>query len=140
MRKISVSSTLVVRFDGQFWVEIVERVEDGQLSACRVVFGAEPSCGEILDFVLHKWTQLTFSEPVPHRTRALAENPKRRQREVARELKRRGPSAKAQLALAEQREAQTRESASRKREEQKEKRILRFMQKRDKAKRKRRGH
>lgn len=44
MRKISVSSTLVVRFDGQLWVGIVERVEDGQLSACRVVFGAEPSC------------------------------------------------------------------------------------------------
>lgn len=140
MRKISVSSTLVVRFDGQFWVGIVERVEDGQLSACRVVFGAEPSCEEILDFVLHKWTQLTFSEPVSHRTRALAENPKRRQREVARELRRRGPSTKAQLALAEQREAQTREIASRKREEQNEKRVLRFMQKRDKAKRKRRGH
>lgn len=90
--------------------------------------------------MLHKWAPLTFSEPVPHRTRALAENPKRRQREVARELKRRGPSTKAQLALAEQREAQARESASRKREEQNEKRILRFMQKRDKAKRKRRGH
>ena len=140
MRKISVSSTLVVRFDGQFWVGIVERVEDGQLSACRVVFGTEPSCEEILDFVLHTWTQLTFSEPVSHRTRALAENPKRRQREVARVLRRRGPSTKAQLALAEQREAQARESASRKREGQKEKRILRFMQKRDKAKRKRRGH
>ena len=38
MRKTAVSSTLVVCFDGQFWVGIVERVEDGALNSCRVVF------------------------------------------------------------------------------------------------------
>ena len=31
MRKTAVSSTLVVCFDGQFWVGFVERVEDGAL-------------------------------------------------------------------------------------------------------------
>ena len=64
MRKTAVSSTLVVRFDGQFWVGIVERVEDGALSSCRVVFGAEPSSEEVLDFVLREWVRLPLGPAV----------------------------------------------------------------------------
>lgn len=52
MRKTRVSSTLTVYFDGQFWVGMAELVEKGQLRACRIVFGAEPSNEEVLDFVL----------------------------------------------------------------------------------------
>lgn len=43
MREIGVSSTLTVYHDGQFWVGVFERVEEGRLSARRVVFGTEPS-------------------------------------------------------------------------------------------------
>ena len=78
MRKTSVSSTLVVRFDGQFWVGIVERVEDGALSSCRVVFGAEPSNEEVLDFVLREWARLPLGPAVACEERAMARNPKRR--------------------------------------------------------------
>lgn len=140
MRKTTVSSTLVVCFDGQFWVGYVERVEDGLLSSCRVVFGAEPSNEEVLEFVLREWTRLPLGPTVACEERAMARNPKRRQRQAARELKRRGPSTKAQLALAEQREALTREAATRNKELWEEERRLRFEQKQKKAKEKKRGH
>ena len=136
MRKTAVSSTLVVCFDGQFWVGIVERVEDGTLSSCRVVFGAEPSNEEVLDFVLREWARLPLGPAVAREGRAMARNPKRRQRQAARELKKRGPSTKAQVALAEQREALAQESAVRDKERREEERRRRFEQRREKAKRK----
>lgn len=140
MRKTTVSSTLTVCFDGQFWVGIVERVEDGALSSCRVVFGAEPSNEEVLDFVLRDWARLPFGPSVACEERAMARNPKRRQRQAARELKQRGPSTKAQVALAEQREALAQESAVRNKECREEERRQRFEQRREKSKRKHRGH
>lgn len=69
----------------------------------------------------------------------MARNPKRRQRQAARELKKRGPSTKAQIALAEQREALAQESAARDKERKEEERRQRFEQRQEKAKRKRRG-
>lgn len=139
MRKTTVSSTLTVCFDGQFWVGIVERVEDGALSSCRVVFGAEPSNEEVLDFVLREWARPPLGPAVACEERAMARNPKRRQRQAARELKKRGPSTKAQIALAEQREALAQESAARDKERKEEERRQRFEQRQEKAKRKRRG-
>ena len=139
MRKTTVSSTLVVCFDGQFWVGIVERVEDGALSSCRVVFGAEPSNEEVLDFVLRNWAGLSLGPTVACEERAMARNPKRRARQAARELKQRGPSTRAQIALAEQREALAQESAARNKEHREEEKRQRFEQRRERAKRKRRG-
>ena len=49
--QISVSSTLTVYHDGQFWVGLAEHVEDGRYGVARIVFGAEPSDEEILRFV-----------------------------------------------------------------------------------------
>ncbi len=106
MQEIRVSSTLTVYYDGQFWVGTFERVERGMLSACRIVFGAEPSNEEVLQLICEKWNDLRFTEPIAHEEPPkVASNPKRRQREAARTLGQRGPSTKAQLALAEEREA-----------------------------------
>lgn len=140
MRKTTVSSTLVVCFDGQFWVGYVEHVEDGLLSSCRIIFGAEPSNEKILEFVLREWTRLPLNPTVTCEVKGMACNPKRRQRQVAKELKRRGPSTKAQIALAEQREAQARENIAHEKQRREEKRRLHFEQKQQKAKKKRRGH
>lgn len=41
MRRKGPSTTFTVYFDGQFWVGIVERIDEGGLSAARVVLGAE---------------------------------------------------------------------------------------------------
>lgn len=71
--QISVSSTLTLFHDGQFWVGVVERVEDGKLSAAHIVFDAEPSDEEVLQFVVRKWKSLRFhgnAETKAHRTQA----------------------------------------------------------------------
>ena len=143
MRKTRVSSTLTVYFDGQFWVGMAELVEEGQLRACRIVFGAEPSNEEIFDFVLTRWVGLDFSAPIAQENRrgpADAGNPKRRKRQVAKVLHQRSGATKAQQALSEQREAEAelrKERASERRALKAQKRVE---QKTEKHKQKRRGH
>ena len=70
--QISVSSTLTVYHDGQFWVGLAERVEDGKYGVARLVFGAEPSNEEILQFVVGKWEKLAFFGDKPAKTGKLA--------------------------------------------------------------------
>lgn len=140
MRKIRVSSTLTVYHDGQFWVGMFERVEEGRLSVCRFVFGAEPSVEEIQQLICRRWTKLRFTAHIEYdEAPKVASNPKRRQREAARELERRGPSTKAQQALSEAREAiaQERKAGSRERREREQQE--RFEKKQEKRKQKRRG-
>ena len=77
--QISVSSTLTVYHDGQFWVGLAEHVEDGRYGAARIVFGAEPSDEEILRFVTSKWAELAFFGDDP----AEASKPARRRRPLS---------------------------------------------------------
>ena len=138
--QVTTSITLTVLHDGQFWIGIFEHADEGRYGACRVVFGAEPSDEEVFAFVLGEWARLPLSEPVACETHEMARNPKRRQRETAREARRAKPSTKAQLALAEQRDAMAQKSAEHRRELREEERRRRFEQRQQKAKRKRRGH
>ena len=98
--QISVSSTLTVYHDGQFWVGLAERVEGGRYGAARIVFGAEPSDEEILRFVVNKWAKLSFFGHDSSEANKPAKNPKRRSREAAKALKQPAMSTKAQQALA----------------------------------------
>ena len=98
--QISVSSTLTVYHDGQFWVGLAEHVEDGRYGAARIVFGAEPSNEEILRFVVNKWAKLSF---FGHDSTEASE--------AAKALKQPAMSAKAHQALVTQREAMKQESA-----------------------------
>ena len=76
--QISVSSTLTVYHDGQFWVGLAEHVEDGGYGAARIVFGTEPSDEEIPRFVTSEWEKLSFFGDNPVATSTPARNPKRR--------------------------------------------------------------
>ena len=140
MREIRVSSALTVYHDGQFWVGMFECAEDDKLSACRIVFGAEPSNEEIQELICKRWNQLRFTEPVRGvEAPKVAANPKRRQREAARELRRRGPSTKAQQALAEEREAMAQERKADARERREQTKQQRFELRQEKRKQKHRG-
>lgn len=136
----SVSSTLTLYHDGQFWVGVVEHVEDGTVSAARIVFGAEPSGEEVLKFVLGKWNSLRFVGGVNATPEEPPANPKRRQREASKQLAKRGTSTKAQMALAQAREEHKEETraacARRKREED----AARFSKRMAKNKEKHKGH
>ena len=137
--QISVSSTLTVFHDGQFWVGLAEHVEDGTYGAARIVFGAEPSDEEILQFVISRWAELAFFGDEPAEARKPAKNPKRRAREAARALKRPAMGTKAQQALARQREAMKRESARARSQRRADEAEARFEQRKQKRKQKHRG-
>ena len=85
--QISVSSTLTVYHDGQIWVGLAEHVEDGRYGVARLVFGAEPSNEEILQFVVGKWKRLTFFGDDPTEagkpTKTLSGAPARRQKPLS---------------------------------------------------------
>ena len=124
------------------WGTVRERmsVEGGELRACRVVFGAEPSGEEVQELVCKHWNKLRFTEPIgvdaPPKAAA---NPKRRHREAARALSQRGPSTKAQQALSEEREAAARQRKVDSRERRKQEEQRRFEQRQEKRKQKHRG-
>ncbi len=93
---------LTVYFDDPWWVGVIEDETDGALKVCRYVFGSEPGNGEILEFVqrdlLRLLEQTTFSvessaEPVRR------VNPKRANREAARQLQTQGVLSKAQETM-----------------------------------------
>ena len=138
--QISVSSTLTVYHDGQFWVGMAEHVEDGRYGVARIVFGAEPSDEEILQFVVGKWEKLSFFGDDPVETSKPAKNPKRRAREAAKVLKRPPVSTKAQQAFAAQRKAMKRESAQARSQRRADEAETRFEQRKLKRKQKHRGH
>ena len=94
------SSTLTVYFEDPFWIGVFARVSDGKLTACKITFGAEPKDAEVYRFLLDRWNTLSFSPPVRYSDKpAASKNPKRRQREVGKQLQTQGVSTKSQQAL-----------------------------------------
>ena len=138
--QISVSSTLTVYHDGQFWVGLAEHVEDGRYGVSRIIFGAEPSNEEILRFVVNKWAKLSFFGDKAMETSKPAKNPKRRAREAAKALRQPAMGTKAQRALANQRETMKRESAQARSQRRADEAEARFEQRKLKRKQKHRGH
>ena len=138
--QISASSALTVYHDGQFWVGLAERVEDGGHGVARIVFGAEPSEEEILRFVVSKWERLSFFGDEATETKKLAKNPKRRAREAAKALKQPAMSTRAQQAFANQRETMKLESAQARSQRRADEAEARFEQEKLKRKQKHRGH
>ena len=138
--QISVSSTLTVYHDGQFWVGLAEHVEGGRYGAARIVFGAEPSDEGILRFVTSKWAKLSFFGDDPAKVNEPARNPKRRAREVSKALKQPAMGTKAQQALASQRETMKRESVRARSQRRADEAEARFEQRKLRRKQKHRGH
>lgn len=138
--QISVSSTLTVYHDGQFWVGLAEHVEDGRYGVVRIVFGAEPSNEEILRFVTSKWAELAFFGDDPAEASKPARNPKRRAREASKALKQPAMGTRAQQVLASQRETMKRESARARSQRRADEAEARFEQRKLKRKQKHRGH
>ena len=138
--QISVSSTLTVYHNGQFWVGLAEHVEDERYGVARIVFGAEPSDEEILQFVVGRWEKFSFFDGEPAEASKPAKNPNRRAREAAKALKQPAMSTKAQQALTAQREAMKRESAQARSQRRTDEAEARFEQRKLKRKQKHRGH
>lgn len=93
---------LTVFFESEFWVGVVEDVNDGKLKAFRYVFGAEPHDAEALEFVHDRLPQLLRGASCDVAVKvepARRVNPKRLARQAALEIQRKGVSSAAQQAL-----------------------------------------
>lgn len=71
---------LTVFFEDPFWVGVFERIEGGQLSACKITFGAEPREQEVWQFILRHAHRLKFGPALAVLEKPMHRNPKRRQR------------------------------------------------------------
>ena len=131
---------LTVFFEEPFWVGLFERVEDGRLTACRVVFGAEPRDPEILALILKDYAHLRFSPAVAAAAKPTPANRKRAQRQIARQLRQPGAGTKAQQALKLQQAQGKQARKAKTRAEKTAQAERRFALKQQQRKEKHRGH
>ncbi|MCM3639858.1 YjdF family protein [Priestia aryabhattai] len=135
--------SLTIYHDGQFWVGIIEVVEDGKLRAFRYVFGTEPKDTEIFDFIYYKLLNI-INQSVHSGIDVEGKsdkkiNPKRLQRQVAKQINKVGVSTKAQEAMKQEYEEMKKskkKSAKQYREELKDQK---YLMKKQKAKAKHKG-
>lgn len=137
MDKVSVR--LTVFFEEPFWVGVFERISGGGLSACRVVFGAEPKEYEVYDFIQEHYAALRFSPAVAAAAKGAGRNPKRILRQARRQMEGTGVGTKAQQALKLQQEQRKTERVSARRDRREAEREQRFELKQQKKKEKHRG-
>jgi hypothetical protein len=98
----SVSARLTVFFDGQFWIALYEREDEEGVAIARHIFGPEPSLPEVLELVAGPtWFALDFvpCEATSERRTPEGLNPKRAQREAAREIRSARTATRAQDAM-----------------------------------------
>ena len=118
---------------------VFERVSDGKLSVCKVMFGAEPKDYEIYDFALKNYYQLRFSPAVTTNVKEAGRNPKRVWREVRKQVQNAGIGTKSQQALKLQQEQLKTERRTVSREQQEAEKQRQFELKQQKRKEKYRG-
>ncbi|MED2967444.1 YjdF family protein [Bacillus subtilis] len=134
---------LTVYYDGQFWVGVVETVNNGKLRAFRHLFGTEPRDSEVLEFVHNQLlNMLAKAEQEGVRLQGRRQkkiNPKRLQRQVSKELKNAGVTSKAQEAIKLELEARKQKKKQITKEQREHVKEQRYMLKKQKAKKKHRG-
>lgn len=132
-------TNLTVFFEEPFWVGIFERIENGTLSVCKVTFGAEPKDYDVYAFILQHFYHLSFSPAVSVAIKQAADNPKRRQRNVRKQMENIGVGTKSQQALQMQREENKLERKIVSREQREAEKQRQFELRQQKRKNKHRG-
>ena len=131
---------LTVYFEDPFWVGVFERTQNGTLSVCKITFGAEPKDYAVHAYVLRHFYELRFSPALSARQPVQCSNPKRRQRQVQKQLSGAGVGTKSMQALAAQREQLKTERKQQSRAQQEAEQQRRFEQKQRKKLEKHKGH
>ena len=109
--------SLTVYFEKPFWVGVFERIENGNLSAAKVTFGAEPKDYEVYELILKHYYDLQFSPAVAAVVKKAKQNPKRMQRDIKKSLEKTGICTKSQQALKLQQEQNKQERKAKSREQ-----------------------
>ena len=137
MKKIS--GKLTVFFENPFWVGIFENIENNNLSVCKVTFGSKPKEYEIYDFILKKFYNLRFSNEMKSNFGEKAKNPKRRQREIKKELQSKKFLKKSEEILKLQYEENKKERKIKTKKEKELEKQRKFLLKQEKKKQKHKG-
>lgn len=134
---------LTVLFNGQFWEGVVELDQDGYLKAGRHIFGAEPSDVEVLEFIVSNSASALIEQSrstvAASPTENKSVNPKRRSRQVAKEMAVRGISTMAQIAFQQEFEQRKQETKQQSKEDEEAKEAEKRRLMRQKAKARHRG-
>ncbi|MBP3805365.1 MAG: YjdF family protein [Oribacterium sp.] len=134
------SGKLTVYFEDPFWVGVFEKVSDEKLSVSKMTFGSEPKDNEVRNFILKHYSELKFSSAVEVKLKKTADNPKRRQRNAAKQLQNTGIGTKSQQALQKQREEMKVERIQNRKEMREADRQKQYDLKQQKKKEKHKGH
>lgn len=134
-----VRSKLTVYFEAPFWVGVVEQIEDGKLSVCKITFGAEPKDYEVQEFMQKNYYRLKFSPSIDVVVKKEIMNPKRMQRDAKKQTLQNGIGTKSQQALQLQREEQKVERKLISKEQREAEKQRQFELKQQKRKEKHRG-
>ena len=137
MDKVSV--VLRVFFEDPFWIGVLERVEGGRMTVCKITFGPEPKDYEVHGFLAKEYYGLRFSPAVAAAVKENHVNPKRIQRQVRRELQDTGMGTKSQQALKLQQEQMKTDRRAVSREKKETEARRQFELKQQKKKEKHRG-
>lgn len=134
-----VSDKLTVYFEEPFWVGVFESIEREKLSVTKVTFGTEPKDYEVYEFLLKHYYDLQFSPAVTTVIKEVKQNPKRRQREVKKQLRNIGIGTKSQQALKLQQEQNKQERKIKSRKQKQTEAEYQFQLRQEKKKEKHRG-
>jgi len=137
MKKIS--GKLTVFFENPFWVGIFENFENDNLSVCKVTFGSEPKEYEIYNFILKKFYDLRFSNEMKSNFSKKIKNPKRRQREIKKELQSKKFLKKSEEILKLQYKENKKERKIKTKQEKEAEKQRKFLLKQKKKKQKHKG-
>ena len=137
MKKIS--GKLTVFFENPFWVGIFENFENNNLSVCKVTFGSEPKEYEIYNFILKKFYDLRFSNEMKSNFSKKIKNPKRRQREIKKELQSKKFLKKSKEILKLQYKENKKERKIKTKQEKEAEKQRKFLLKQKKKKQKHKG-
>ena len=134
------SVTLTVFFEDPFYIGLFERVEGGRLTVAKVVFGAEPSDGEVYAWLQENFFRVKFSPAIEGaKAIRIAANPKRRQRQAAKAGEA-GIGTRSQQAMQLALEAAKAQRQIRTREWREAEEERKFQLRREKKKAKHLGH
>ena len=137
MKKIS--GKLTVFFENPLQVGIFENFENDNLSVCKVTFGSEPKEYEIYDFILKKFYNLRFSNEMKSNFSKKIKNPKRRQREIKKELQSKKFLKKSEEILKLQYKENKKERKIKTKQEKEAEKQRKFLLKQKKKKQKHKG-
>ena len=134
-----IRNKLTVLFEDPFWIGIIERIENGKISVCKITFGAEPKDYEVYNFIERHYYKLKFSPAVKTDVKLDKKNPKKMQRDINKSLKNSGIGTKSQQALKLQQEQNKLERKIKTKAEREAEKERLFILKQQKKKEKHRG-